>query len=159
MYFKRYEPSSCRQLLVLLFAIPTGLSIYVASTHGPFVGTFTLVQGSYYLLLLIYPMVYRTSPFHPLAKYPGPFPAKVSKLWTAYVVSRGKAHLYFNMLHERYGDIVRVGESLVCMARLYQCLMCFDIYKVLTSSQFETPRLYMNSWVQTGSRKVHVGQP
>ena len=54
--------------------------------------------------------MYRLSPFHPLAKYRGPTIAKTSKLWAAYVCSRGGLHRYLKSLHERYGDVVRVGR-------------------------------------------------
>jgi len=56
-------------------------------------------------------LVYRLSPLHPLANYPGPFLGKVTKLWTVYVVARGRAHIYYSQLHDRYGDIVRVGPN------------------------------------------------
>jgi hypothetical protein len=54
--------------------------------------------------------MYRLSPFHPLAKYPGPVIAKTSKLWAAYVCARGDLHRYYKNLHNRYGDVVRVGK-------------------------------------------------
>jgi hypothetical protein len=73
-------------------------------------------------------VAYRISPFHPLAKYPGPFTAKLSKLWMVrlsvlvgvieadkhsqvFVTLTGKQHEHFASLHEKYGDIVRTGES------------------------------------------------
>ena len=54
--------------------------------------------------------MYRLSPFHPLAKYPGPAIAKTSKLWAAYVCARGDLHRYYKSSHDRYGDVVRVGR-------------------------------------------------
>ncbi len=57
-------------------------------------------------------LMYRLSPFHPLAKYPGPAIAKTSKLWAAYLCAKGDMYRYFKSLHERYGDVVRVGWCL-----------------------------------------------
>ena len=55
-------------------------------------------------------LMYRLSPFHPLAKYPGPAIAKTSKLWAAYLNFKGDLHRFYKSLHERYGDVVRVGR-------------------------------------------------
>ena len=38
-------------------------------------------------------MVYRLGPWHPLAKYPGPIGAKLSKWWMAYCIAHGHRHL------------------------------------------------------------------
>jgi len=66
----------------------------------------------YYALILFYVAAYRLSPFHPLAKYPGPIANKLSKVTMAYVASTGKQHVYYMQLHKQYGDIVRIGEPL-----------------------------------------------
>ncbi|KAH0838343.1 high nitrogen upregulated cytochrome P450 monooxygenase 2 [Lanmaoa asiatica] len=56
-------------------------------------------------------LVYRLSPFHPLAKYPGPIMCKISQLWAVVIYSRGKAHQYRKLLHDQYGPIVRIGPN------------------------------------------------
>lgn len=38
-------------------------------------------------------VVYRLGPWHPLADYPGPVLAKLSKLWMGYCIVDGKRHL------------------------------------------------------------------
>jgi hypothetical protein len=67
----------------------------------------------YYSLILFYVATYRLSPFHPLAKYPGPITNKLSKLTMSYIASTGKQHTYYRKLHEHYGNIVRTGQILV----------------------------------------------
>ena len=63
-----------------------------------------------YLALLATVIVgYRISPFHPLAKHPGPFLCKVTAFWMAYLSLEGEQHRYIRSLHERYGDVVRIG--------------------------------------------------
>lgn len=68
--------------------------------------TFSLI----YSVILTTMVIYRVSPFHPLAKYPGPTHLKISKLCLAWITSSGKQHIYISQLHDRYGDAVRIGE-------------------------------------------------
>ena len=56
--------------------------------------------------------LYRLSPLHPLAEYPGPTRCKLTKFWTAWISFGGRAHIYYKELHDKYGPIVRIGESL-----------------------------------------------
>ncbi|EMD40439.1 hypothetical protein CERSUDRAFT_91160 [Gelatoporia subvermispora B] len=56
-------------------------------------------------------VLYRISPFHPLAKFPGPLINKVTSLRLAHVVWTGKRHLYIYGLHEKYGKVVRTGPN------------------------------------------------
>jgi cytochrome P450 len=49
--------------------------------------------------------------FHPLAKYPGPFWAKLTDGYSVYHALKGDRHIDFYKLHQRYGDFVRYGPS------------------------------------------------
>lgn len=65
------------------------------------------------VLLVIYfssVAIYRLF-FHPLAKYPGPFIAKLTTWWDVYYAYKGDKHLLFHRLHEQYGDFVRYGPN------------------------------------------------
>jgi len=79
----------------------------------------TSVFAAYLSLLLGYTVTYRVSPFHPLARYPGPFLARVSKLFMTGVVSMGHARHYYRRLHDQHGDIVRTGA---CSTRPHRSL-------------------------------------
>ena len=57
-------------------------------------------------------MAYRVF-FHPLAKYPGPFLAKVTSLYNAYHAVIGDRHLNAYKLHQKHGSVVRLGPNLV----------------------------------------------
>ncbi|ETN39028.1 uncharacterized protein HMPREF1541_07070 [Cyphellophora europaea CBS 101466] len=66
-------------------------------------------------ILLVYltsTAVYRSF-FHPLARYPGPFLAKLTPWWDVYHAYKGDKHLLFHRLHEQYGDFVRYGPNTV----------------------------------------------
>jgi hypothetical protein len=54
---------------------------------------------------------YRLSPFHPLAKYPGPTLAKVSRFWAARQFLKGQQHRLSHELFLKYGDVVRTGPN------------------------------------------------
>jgi hypothetical protein len=57
-------------------------------------------------------IIYRLT-FHPLAKYPGPFLAKVTDIYLAYYAWKGSRHLAFHRAHIQYGPYVRLGPNLL----------------------------------------------
>lgn len=46
-----------------------------------------------------------------LNKYPGPFLANFSDAWRFWSVHHGKSHTTLRTLHDRHGDIVRLGPN------------------------------------------------
>ncbi|KAI1420526.1 cytochrome P450 [Xylaria sp. FL1777] len=64
----------------------------------------TLVAGT--CAYIIYQCV-----FSALAVFPGPFAAKLSKGWRAYVTYRGRWHRDLVALHRRHGPVVRIGPN------------------------------------------------
>ncbi|GJE88926.1 cytochrome P450 [Phanerochaete sordida] len=58
-------------------------------------------------------MVYRLSPWHPLAQYPGPVLCRISSLWLTYVSFRGRRHLVLDRMHDKYGEYMRIGPNIV----------------------------------------------
>ncbi|OCH95943.1 cytochrome P450 [Obba rivulosa] len=77
-------------------------------------------------------VLYRISPFHPLAKFPGPLINKMTSLRLAQVVWTGKRHLYVYDLHEKYGKVVRTGpntlsfNSHAAVTPVYACANAFS---------------------------------
>ncbi|KID98174.1 Cytochrome P450 family protein, partial [Metarhizium majus ARSEF 297] len=57
-------------------------------------------------------VVYRVF-FHPLAKYPGPFLAKITDAYQLYHAYKGDRHLEFWRMHQKYGKVVRFGPNSV----------------------------------------------
>lgn len=50
--------------------------------------------------------------FHPLAKYPGPWLAKVSNLYAGYHAWKGDLHLDMWKCHEKYGEYIPIPPEL-----------------------------------------------
>lgn len=51
--------------------------------------------------------------FHPLARFPGPFLAKVTDGYQLYHAWKGDRHLDFYRLHEKHGNVVRFGPNCI----------------------------------------------
>ncbi|KAH8103043.1 cytochrome P450 [Cristinia sonorae] len=107
----RYEPLAMH-ILVLFFAIlPLVLSQLLIphfTTPSAVAFGFTL----YHLVLLTSVALYRVSPVHPLARYPGPIKLKLASYFSYKLSISGKRHLYIQRLHQDYdSDVVRIGPN------------------------------------------------
>lgn len=67
---------------------------------------------AHWVLLASITVAYRLSPLHPLARYPGPLAAKISKFYHVKIQLRGNAHIVIKEWHHKYGDVVRIGAVL-----------------------------------------------
>ena len=104
----------------LIFGSPAILTKFYLPRAAGLLSASVTVSGTFWMSLLASICVYRLSPWHPLAKYPGPILCKLSKFRLAYLCARGKQHVVYQTLHEIYGDVVRVGEpsfSLCCHSK------------------------------------------
>ena len=71
-----------------------------------------LALGVYCVSVFTSIVLYRLSPFHPLAKHPGPALAKVTTLWGMYITWAGHRHLVLHRLHRELGPVIRIGTEL-----------------------------------------------
>lgn len=101
--------------IILLLVTPAALSVLLVDRVHPIALAVAGTFATFYSTILTLIVAYRISPVHPLAAYPGPIMCKLSKFWMAYIARKGKQHLYIQGLHERYGDIVRIGERIPCI--------------------------------------------
>ena len=72
-----------------------------------------VIYCTYLLSLLGTTLLYRLSPWHPLASYPGPWQAKATSLWLTCMSLRGQRYLLLDELHRRYGPFVRIGMPFI----------------------------------------------
>ena len=110
MVFKRWEPLHPVPVGTLLVAIPAALSTLLHA-HYAYPRAALLTFALYYATLLSSIAIYRLSPFHPYARYPGPIPAKLSMWWMVAISTPGKGHEIVEKLHDKYGDVVRTGPN------------------------------------------------
>ena len=110
LIFNRFEPQDLTSLITLLLLVPSGLST-LFHPHSSILIYILLAFTTYLGTLLCSIVLYRLSPFHPLAEYPGPVLCKISKLYSAWISLGGKQHFHYRRLHEKYGDVVRVGAA------------------------------------------------
>jgi hypothetical protein len=108
----RRPPASLPEFFLVLYLLPILLTPFLAS---PSVLSILFI---FFRTLLIYwaalaasVAAYRLSPLHPLAGYPGPVGARVSRLWWMRVVLSGEQHLRADELFARYGPVVRSGPD------------------------------------------------
>jgi hypothetical protein len=155
LVYRHFEPRSALSSVLLLLVIPSLLSRLISYTgRSPYTAVplaFTAYGGA----LIFFTVAYRLSPFHPLAKYPGPVIAKTSKWWAAYYVSsRGDLHRYYKRLHDRYGDVVRTGQDrcLPFSSFIYQ----LTHFQALTSSPFAMLPLFTPYSAKVACPKDHV---
>ncbi|KAF7295570.1 hypothetical protein MIND_01097000 [Mycena indigotica] len=107
--FNRYEPRSANTAIPILLLLPPALLLLL---HHPITTvSVACVYVAFYVSLSASIVIYRVSPFHPLAKYPGPLVCKATKLWTLGISIRGYHYLYLKKLHDKYGPYVRTGPN------------------------------------------------
>ncbi|KAK4123026.1 cytochrome P450 [Parathielavia appendiculata] len=68
------------------------------------------IFSSYLAVLFLSIAIYRVA-FHPLRRFPGPFPAKVTKLYGPWLARNKRIGDEFRVLHQKHGHFVRVGPN------------------------------------------------
>jgi hypothetical protein len=101
-------------MLAMLLLPPAVLSLS-SYPSGP-LGVLASFGGSlaiYLTTLALSVLVYRLSPFHPLAQYPGPLVARTTRWWGFLKSKQGVQHWYSHELFQQYGNVVRTGPNLL----------------------------------------------
>ena len=110
--FRFYESYSPSVHAALLLGGPAVVAAYLTSwfSTGGILKTLTSCLLVHSATLISSTVIYRLSPFHPLARYPGPFLRRVSMLIPAYIATQGNLNVNIKTLHDRYGDVIRTGS-------------------------------------------------
>ncbi|KAF8954023.1 cytochrome P450 [Flammula alnicola] len=111
LIFKRTEIFEPVVALPIIFGVPAALTKLYLPHAASLTSAVLTVFGVFWSSLLTSIAIYRLSPWHPLAEYPGPILCKLSKFRLAFLGAEGKQHLYYRQLHEKYGNVVRVGPN------------------------------------------------
>ncbi|KAF5384474.1 hypothetical protein D9757_006474 [Collybiopsis confluens] len=114
LYFRSHEPfgRTVPPTLAFILAEPIILCIGLAFTRSLPWTSYLLAYGAFHASLLSSIVLYRLSPFHPLARIPGPVMHKVSKLRAVWICWQGRQHIEFKAMHDKYGPVVRTVGSL-----------------------------------------------
>ncbi|KAI5119310.1 hypothetical protein M0805_004554 [Coniferiporia weirii] len=116
--YKKYEfqPSSYFPTLLLLGATPFLSSSFLLAHFSSATSAYLSGFSTFYVSLLTSIAIYRVSPWHPLAKYPGPILAKLTKFWIIAVILKGDQLRVIADLHKKHGPYVRTGPNEVSFA-------------------------------------------
>ncbi|KAH8830807.1 cytochrome P450 [Flagelloscypha sp. PMI_526] len=132
--FKIYEPRSLTARLFLLCGLPILNLLTLPDFHdaSSLIACFAL----HILGLTASILLYRFSPWHPLASYPGPFLARGSNLWMSLHSVGGKRHLLMQSLHTQYGTCVRIGPNMISVVDIDAVVKCFHDPKIPRSDAY-----------------------
>ena len=102
-----------RLLVIYLMLCPCTLALEmtISSLYDPqSLWTYLLLLAAYSSSIIASMTIYRTQ-FHRLNDFPGPFLAKVTKLWHVAHVLGSRNHLLLGKFRQQYGDFVRTGKT------------------------------------------------
>ncbi|KAF8519619.1 cytochrome P450 [Hysterangium stoloniferum] len=109
--FSRIEPRRVFVILGLLTLPPCLIPLCLYPWYDiplkAFITSIVIYLGS----LSLSTVVYRLSPFHPLAHIPGPLICRITRLWAVYIAYTGNQQIYYKYLHDKYGTHVRAGPN------------------------------------------------
>ena len=74
-----------------------------------------------------------------LNRFPGPLAARFSQLWLLLNTRRGQHHQTVIKLHQKYGNVVRLGPNYVSLADPADIKVVYGFSKRLNKSQFYAP--------------------
>ncbi|KAF9443751.1 cytochrome P450 [Macrolepiota fuliginosa MF-IS2] len=115
--FKRDERvTQLSRLFLLLAVVPCSVNFLFADPSRSLLYGLSRTFLVFNSTLASSIVLYRLSPWHPLARYPGPTLCKMSKLYWALTTRSGQQYKLLAALHEQYGEIVRIGPNEVSIA-------------------------------------------
>jgi hypothetical protein len=107
----RFEPAAVPFIAgILLGTAALAVSLHLQLKYAVFDATLQAIKfAAVYLGTLASSIVlYRNSPFHPLASFPGPFWARTTQIWFFWQNYKGTPRLALERVHRQYGDFVRI---------------------------------------------------
>ncbi|OAP58405.1 hypothetical protein AYL99_07495 [Fonsecaea erecta] len=110
--YKRREPGFFQYLVELATLIVLAFVgiFYHSRVIVTSIGLTSIFTALHLLALGSSIAVYRVF-LHPLKDFPGPFLAKITKWYGFYLTGLGRTYIDYAQLHEKYGDVVRIGPN------------------------------------------------
>ncbi|KAI5891178.1 cytochrome P450 [Schizophyllum commune H4-8] len=113
--FRTYEPSAMTVVVtstVFYLAVITHAVWREGCTLIPACLRASILNTAYLATLTLSIALYRLSPLHPLAAFPGPRHAAQTKWWMVHrILLKGGRHQELQSCHRRYGPWVRIGPN------------------------------------------------
>lgn len=117
LVFRRGEwDSAARDIMVSAALLYVGAAVALHAASGPAGGSWwaslhaaTTLELAGMAGVFASMLAYRVW-FHALCRYPGPWAARLSSLHLTYLSRRFRLFEELRLLHEQYGDIVRIGK-------------------------------------------------
>ncbi|EFX00659.1 cytochrome p450 monooxygenase [Grosmannia clavigera kw1407] len=110
-----------------------------------------VIAGTYASIL-----VYRVF-FHRLNHFPGPFPARISNLWiSSKIMPRMELHKDVQILHQKYGDIVRLGPTELSINNSKAIEILHAKHSTCTKGPFYGLQQPMESLLMVRNKKDHA---
>ncbi|OCH88034.1 cytochrome P450 [Obba rivulosa] len=160
LVFKQNEPRSPLMHVSLLVVLPALLSTFLWNKYGA-VPSIYIAFTLFLAVLATSIVLYRLSPIHPLAHYPGPLPHKIMKLSFSWIVMQGQSHIYLQDLHECYRDIVRIGPNEVSIRNaevVQHMLSTSGLPKILTPDDSSLVYIGRTMWFANHPMLVMSGE-
>ncbi|KAK7692413.1 hypothetical protein QCA50_004038 [Cerrena zonata] len=108
LIFHYWEPEHIKTASIILLSE----LLAVVSVSNPLTLENALKNACIFLLTMgLATVAYRLSPFHPLARLPGPTLNKITQFRAMWTVWNSRQHLDRHEMHKKYGPIVRVGPN------------------------------------------------
>ncbi|EJF56220.1 cytochrome P450 [Dichomitus squalens LYAD-421 SS1] len=90
--------------------------------------------SAYFISLACTTILYRLSPWHPLASYPGPLLWRMSSMRLSYDTFCGRRSRTLHQFHAKYGPFVRIGPNILSInspsgASIYTAMEKSDSYR------------------------------
>ncbi|RDB27710.1 hypothetical protein Hypma_003304 [Hypsizygus marmoreus] len=154
--FNKVEPRPLPFIASLIFGTLSTASIMILFNEASLLQAlrFSCLSTVVYLAFLSASVsIYRLSPWHPLARFPGPRPAAITKWWMVHrILFKGGRHTYFEKLHNEYGPWVRVGPNEVSV-NLPNAMR--SIYKLDRGSFYTGTPAKADSLITVMDRGIH----
>jgi hypothetical protein len=107
------------------------ISILMKLTTAQLVALIPATLVLYWTSWMIYTLI-----FHPLAKIPGPFLARISRMWVIYRLYVGDMERVQRSFHAKHGSLVRIAPNEIACADPEAIKIVYPVHSPLSKTDF-----------------------